>query len=117
MIETNMVEVGLKAIASELKGTETVREILSELYDKISLAVSSAKKSIVEGDEIAAQSILHMKEEINQLVYEVVKVQAQRLKTEGADDIQITMFENELLDSMKRIYSLSKRIAPLRTQS
>jgi len=102
-----------RAIDSEVVESETVAEILRSLYDKITLAVSSAKTAIVELDEIAAQNILHLKDEINQLVYQMVKLQAQRLKTEGADDIQITMFENELLDSMKRIYTLTKRLARL----
>jgi hypothetical protein len=37
----------------------------------------------------------------------------QRLKSEGTKNVDVTMFENELIDSMKRIYSLSKRIAKL----
>jgi phosphate:Na+ symporter len=54
-----------------------------------------------------------IKDEVNQLVYQALQLQAQRLKSEGADNIDVTMFENELIDSMKRIYSLSKRIAKL----
>jgi phosphate:Na+ symporter len=54
-----------------------------------------------------------IKDEVNRLVYQALQLQAQRLKSEGADNIDVTMFENELIDSMKRIYSLTKRIAKL----
>jgi phosphate:Na+ symporter len=68
---------------------------------------------VVDNDEVAAQNILHMKNDINQLVFQALQVQAQRLKSEGADNIDVTHFENELIDSMKRIYTLTKRIAKL----
>ena len=54
-----------------------------------------------------------MKDDINRLVREALHLQAERLKTEGADNIDLTHFENELIDSLKRIYSLTKRIAKL----
>ena len=54
-----------------------------------------------------------MKDDINRLVSEALQLQAQRLKSEGAENIDVTHFENELLDSMKRIYSLTRQIAKL----
>lgn len=113
VIETNLVEVGQGAIREGINETETAREILRSLYEQIRHALGAVNAVIVENDEIAAQDILHMKDDINQLVLEALQLQAQRLKTEGADNIDITKFENELIDSMKRIYSLTKRIARL----
>jgi phosphate:Na+ symporter len=63
--------------------------------------------------DAATQSILHMKDDVNQLTYQALQLRAEKLNSEGADNVDVTLFENELIDSMKRIYSLSKRIAKL----
>jgi len=113
VIETNLVQVGQGVIRDGIEATEASRAILMGLYEKIRQALGAAKMAIVDNDEVAAQSILHLKDDVNQLVYQAIQLQAQRLKSEGADNVDITMFENELIDSMKRIYSLTKRIAKL----
>jgi len=113
VIETNLVQVGQDVIRDGIEPTEASRAILMDLYEKIRLALGAARSAIVDNDEVAAQSILHLKDDVNQLTYQALQLQAQRLKSEGADNIDVTMFENELIDSMKRIYSLTKRIAKL----
>ena len=113
VIESNLVEVGQEAIRNGITENETTREILRSLYEKIRHALGAVNAVVVEQDEIAAQDIVHMKDDIKQLVMRALRVQAQRLQTEGADNIDITKFEHELIDSMKRIYSLTKRIAKL----
>jgi phosphate:Na+ symporter len=113
VIETNLVGVGHDAIRSGVTETETARVVLESLYEQVQLALAAVNAVVVEKDEIAAQDIVHMKDDIDQLVLQALQVQAQRLRAEDADKIDITKFENELIDSMKRIYSLSRRIARL----
>ncbi len=113
VIETNIVEAAHRSFSGGIPRTEVSREILRSLYEIIREALSAARSSIVENDEIAAQKILHFKDDVNQLIYEAVRMQSKRLGSEGADDVAITMFENDLIDSMRRIYSLTKRIARL----
>lgn len=113
VIETNMVDVGQEAINSGIVETETAREILRNLYDQVRRALSAVETVVVEQNEIAAQDILHMGNEIDRLIMQALRIQSRRLQTEGADNIDITRFENELIDSMKRIYSLTRRIARL----
>ncbi|WP_448553137.1 Na/Pi cotransporter family protein [Thalassotalea montiporae] len=113
VIETNLVEVGKEAVRLKLKATETERTILSQLYYQLREVLSATQTITQNDDELAAQNILHMKDNINQLVREAIQMQAKRLKQEGSENIDVTHMENELMDSMKRIYSLSKRIAKL----
>ena len=113
VIETNLVEVGQDAISSGIKENETARDVLNHLYERVRQALEAVNSVIVEKDEIAAQDILHMRDDITRLVLQALQVQARRLQTEGADNIEVTQFENEMIDSMKRIYSLTKRIARL----
>lgn len=113
VIETNMVNVGQQAIRLGIQETEAEREVLENLYVQVRQALGALQAVAVENDEVAAQNILHMKDDINRLVLEVLQLQAKRLKIEGADNIDVTHLENELIDSMKRIYSLTKRVAKL----
>ena len=114
VIETNLVHLGHDVIRDGVVATETSRAIFTELYEKIRQALGFAKNVIVEDDELAAQSILHMKNSVKQLAYKALEMQAERLKREGADNIDATKFENDLIDCMSRIYSLTKRIAKLK---
>ena len=113
VIETNLVQVGKEAVRLKLQATETERTILSQLYYQLREVLSATQTIALNDDELAAQNILHMKDNINQLVREAIQMQAKRLKQEGAENIDVTHMENELMDSLKRIYSLSKRIAKL----
>ncbi|REL28114.1 Na/Pi cotransporter family protein [Thalassotalea euphylliae] len=113
VIETNLVEVGKEAVRLKLRATETERTVLSQLYYQLREALTDTHHIALNDDELAAQDILHMKDNINQLVREAIEMQAVRLKQEGAENIDVTHMENELIDSMKRIYSLAKRIAKL----
>jgi phosphate:Na+ symporter len=113
VIETNLVSVGHDAIRDGITENETAQTILKDLYDYVQQSLSDSKKSIVEDDEVAAQNVVHMKNDINQLVTQALKIQAERLQEEGSHNIDITRFENNLIDCMKRIYSLTKRIAKL----
>ncbi len=113
VIETNLVATGHQAIRAGVSDSETSREILKELYKAIQKAMTNAKGSLIDEDEVAAQSVVHMKDSINQLALNALKKQSERLQKEGPHNIDVTQFENELIDSMKRIYSLTKRIARL----
>ncbi|MDJ0780025.1 MAG: Na/Pi cotransporter family protein [Gammaproteobacteria bacterium] len=113
VIETSIVEVAIEVIKADIEMTETSRVILRDLYKQIKRALALVSSVVVDNDEVAAQNILRMKDEINQLVFQALQVQAQRMRAEGVDNIDVTHFENELIDSMKRIYSLTKRIARL----
>jgi phosphate:Na+ symporter len=113
VIETNLVAAGHDAIKDGITENETARAILKDLYDYVQQSLSDSKKSIVDDDEVAAQNVVHMKNDINELVTQALKIQAERLQEEGAHNIDVTRFENDLIDCMKRIYSLTKRIAKL----
>jgi len=115
VIETNLVAAGHQAIRAGVSDSETSRDIIKELYEAIQKAMTNAKASLVDEDEVAAQSVVHMKDSINQLALNALKKQSERLQKEGSHNIDVTQFENELIDSMKRIYSLTKRVARLST--
>ncbi len=111
VIETNLVSIGHAVIDSGAVVTETTQTIMRELYDKTKESLIKVRQAVLEDDEVAAQEVIHMKAEINKLVKEVLILQAERLDKEGAENITVTQFENDLIDGMKRIYSLTKRIA------
>jgi phosphate:Na+ symporter len=114
VIETDLVYIGHTAIREAITPTDTTRQVLRDLYEKIKTALQHSKQAIVENDQLAAQEVIRMKSDINQLVEELLITQAEEHMKPGEKRlIEITRLENELIDSLKRIYSLSKRISKL----
>jgi hypothetical protein len=69
--------------------------------------------AIGEVDQNKALEVINMKAEINRLVTEALHYQAQRVSPTTPDLIATFRMEDEVIDSLRRIYDLSKRLAKL----
>jgi phosphate:Na+ symporter len=113
VIETDLVETGHEAMREDIASTETTRYAMKALYEAVKVSLAEAIQAIVKNDELASQQVIHMKNEINNLVKEALEYQAARVKLQEPDAMKIMRFEGEVIDALKRIYSLAKRIAKL----
>jgi phosphate:Na+ symporter len=111
VIETTLVEIGHAAIDQNMIDTGTTRHALQNLYENVKSALALSIKSVVDTDETASQDVLHLKEKINHLIEEALEFQEKETKLNSSEAIIIARFEDDVIDSLKRIYSLSKRIA------
>jgi phosphate:Na+ symporter len=111
VIETTLVEIGHAAIDQNMIDTGTTRHALQNLYENVKSALAISIKSVVDTDETASQDVLHLKEKINHLIEEALEFQEKETKLNSSEAIIIARFEDDVIDSLKRIYSLSKRIA------
>ncbi|MGR9099057.1 MAG: Na/Pi cotransporter family protein [Gammaproteobacteria bacterium] len=112
-IETDLVRIGHAAVEKKIVFPEGPRKILNELYDQVFAGLQNAVKSVTENNELAAQQVLAMKAGINHLVQKSLDLQTQSVAKGELHAVTLTRFEVELIDCLKRIYSLSKRIAKL----
>ncbi|MGR9071426.1 MAG: Na/Pi cotransporter family protein [Gammaproteobacteria bacterium] len=112
-IETDLVRIGHAAVEKKIVFPEDPRKILNELYDQVFAGLQNAVKSVTENNELAAQQVLAMKAGINHLVQKALDLQTQSVAKGELHAVTLTRFEVELIDCLKRIYSLSKRIAKL----
>jgi phosphate:Na+ symporter len=113
VVESDIIPIGQMLIDRQIATSETTRHTLDALYARVCDAVEVAIAAIAELDEGRANTVINMKAEINGLIDEALRFQAQRVTPSDPGLIEIFRLEDEVIDALKRIYSLSKRIAKL----
>jgi len=85
--------------------------MLTELYDSTLKAVELAVKSIRDNDQRAAESVLMLKGVFREQSERLLGRKAARLSAEDPDYLALVRLQMGFVDQMRRIYTLSKRIA------
>lgn len=112
VIETELVNIGYRVIEGKLTPSKPQFQLLDQIGDKLSRAMNLTTIALKDLDQKAAQEILYMKQEIDQLLGEALEVQTEELaKTEV--DVHQTRLELNLLNNLKQIQTYIKRIARL----
>jgi len=112
-IRNDMIPVGRALFESEIEVSETTRHVLTNLYESVCAAVKLAVDAIEGRDEAKALEVLQMKSTIHSLIDEALEYQQERIAPTEPQLITRFRLEDEIIDSLKRIYSLSKRLANL----
>ena len=112
-VRSDLIPIGRKAHAEDIEASDTTRHILTALYDRVCHAVRQTTIAAGEGDQNKALEVVNMKAEVGALIDEALKYQADRV-TPGAPDL-IAMFrmEDDVIDGLRRIFRLSRRVAKL----
>lgn len=113
VLETDISELGLRMIERNLQPSETTLVILQTLHEKVYLALESAVQAIVEDNQRAAQEVISMSSAINQVVEAAFRRKSESLAASSVERLETLQIEFAVTDKLKRIYSLSKRIARL----
>ena len=111
VIETNLVDAGYTSIDEKLQASETILHVLDDLFKKVYQAVELSIAAVADNNELAAHNILSLKTEINHLIQEALNYQAQRMNLSDKKLLYKFRIEDEIIDNLKRIYSLTRRIA------
>jgi phosphate:Na+ symporter len=110
LIQVEIVRIGHKVIDDEIAASDAMRVMLSELYDALMEAFESAVRAVKDDDQRAAQQVMAVKGEINHQIQEALRHQAEKLVVEKSR-LPVLRVEMEVLDHMRRIYTLCKRLA------
>ncbi len=111
VLETDLSQIGRKMITDNMQPSKTMRLILSTLHERIYQALKSAIKAVQENDQVAAQEVVAMRSEINQRLEDAARHQVESLAQSEKERLETLQMEFEMTDKLKRIYSLTKRIA------
>jgi phosphate:Na+ symporter len=111
VIESELVGLGKRVIERDLRADETTRILFMELADKVTRAVQQVVSSIRDSDEQAAAGVIALKDDIRRLADEALARQSQRIGVAETRNIELIRLEFEILDNLRRIYTLAKRIA------
>ncbi|MBW2518839.1 MAG: Na/Pi cotransporter family protein [Deltaproteobacteria bacterium] len=113
VLETDLASLGKTWIEDNLRASNTMFMLLNDLFEGVYQALERTIVAIKENDETAALETIAMKDHINRLVNLALERQSQSLAISGEAHLQTLNAEFELTDKLKRIYSLSKRVARL----
>jgi phosphate:Na+ symporter len=113
VVRSDLIPLGRTIFEKGVEPTETTRHILRALYKQVCQSVQQSMDAIGEVDQNKALEVINMKAEINRLVTEALHYQAQRVSPTTPDLIATFRMEDEVIDSLRRIYGLSKRLAKL----
>ena len=111
VIETNLVVLGHERIDEGVSISQPTREVLTEFHDAVTRALAAAIQAVSQKNELAAQSVTSMKEEISRIADSAAAHQAQRLVAEEPNRIPAYTMEIDIIEKLKRIYYFAKRMA------
>ncbi len=111
VIETNLVTLGRERVKAELQFSKQSEPYLRKFFDKVIWCADESFNAFIEGNKKRADVVINMKKEISQLAQETQSHLEERLNFEK--DVPLTEYRilSEIVENMKRIYYLSKRIA------
>jgi len=113
VVRNDLIGVGRQLIESDIETSETTQHVLAALYDEVRSAVKLAVDAIAELDESKALEVIQLKPTINGLIDDALEYQQERVAPTEPQLIALFRLEDEVIDALKRIYSLSKRLANL----
>ena len=109
--ETELSEICKKFIDYDLHEEDKSRDLMIEFAQTVAGAFDKLVEAIKHNDENAAAEVITLKEQIRHGVDEILKNQASRITVESSKDLLLVRLELETLDHLRRIYTLSKRVA------
>jgi phosphate:Na+ symporter len=91
--------------------SDTTRKLLRELAAKVMLAVAEVVRAISQNDETAAAEVIALRDEIRRLSDATLQRQSERIAVKEPHHLALIQLEMELLEHLRRIYTLAKRVA------
>jgi phosphate:Na+ symporter len=113
VIETDLALAAKHLIEKNQRVGESMREGFEELYKAVHRSVELAVKSIRDNDQQAAAQAIHKKAAIRNLAEKLLSQESLRLGSEDKDALETARLEISLIDKMRRIHRLARRIAKI----
>lgn len=111
VIETELSVICKKYIDYDLHESEATSALIVDFGKTVSEAFDKLLQAIKNNDEAAAAEVLSVKEQIRHAVDAILKNQAGRIGIQTSKHLLLIRLELELVDQLRRIYTLTKRIA------
>ncbi|MEN8214465.1 MAG: Na/Pi cotransporter family protein [Pseudomonadota bacterium] len=110
-IESDLVELGKRYIDLDEDVSEATGILLNNLTDTIRKSIDDAVTAVRERDEKAAEEVIAAKDDVRDLADEFLSRQSERIGKQQGTRLSLVRMEMELLDRLRGIYTLTKRIA------
>ena len=111
IIETNLVDRGFERIDEGISISEPTREVLTSFHRVVRRAFEVAVQAVSQSSLEAAQAVIAMKQEIDDLADSAASHQANRLVAEEPNRIPAYTIEMDITEKLKRIYYYAESMA------
>ena len=111
VIESDLAEICKKYIDYDLHEEDESMDLMLEFTQSVAGAFDKLVVAIKHDDENAAAEVITLKEQISHAVDNILKNQASRITVQTSKDLLLVRLELETVDQLRRIYTLSKRVA------
>jgi phosphate:Na+ symporter len=106
----------LAPLAQSLKDADLVpssetAELMKRLFQTVQQSARAALQALVQRDEQAAQSVVGQREKVRQLATELHRLQSARLAQDDPDRLLKHRVQFEMIDRLRRIYSVAEHMA------
>lgn len=112
-VRSDIIPLGRTIHEQNIEATETIRHILTSLYERVCESVRLSTSAIADEDQNKALEVVNMKADINSLIDEALRYQSERVSLTTPNLIEMFRMEDEVIDALRRIYELSKRLSKL----
>ncbi|MBD3612802.1 MAG: Na/Pi cotransporter family protein [Hydrogenovibrio crunogenus] len=109
-VDSGIIQAKHMAFENKFKPSETMLNLLGSLAKEVGKSVDNAIGSLVESNKDKAILVISVKSTIDHLIQEALQHQARYLKADN-QRIMIFRLEMQIVDALKRMHTLSKRIA------
>ena len=106
-----MLPKAYQALNSGIQISPIMRNTLDTAQERVNQALLDCVNAIRREDSNLAEQVLRTKRELNFLLQEVLNHQAEKLSEQDPSRMQLFHIEMEWIESLKRIYTVTKRIA------
>ncbi len=113
LLESDFAMTGVELAQQGARPSSIMFKHLEKLHALVVEALESAIQAVVNSDPKAGQDVLGLRLAVNATVSEAFQHQVDSLAKSDRERIATLQLEFELIDKMKQIYSLCKRIARL----
>ena len=111
IINDELVGIGKDFIDTAVAPSEATRVLFTSLADKIAHAIDQVIQAVREEDEKAAEEVITLKDDVRRIADEFLLRQSERIGIKDSGHLSLVRLEMELLDKLRGIYTLAKRIA------
>ena len=111
IIETNLVSLGHSRLDDGVRVSAATAGVLEEFHTAVSRALDMGLLAVTQKNEAAAAEVVTMKKDINRLADSAAIHEARRLIAKEPGRLPAYTLEVDMLESLKRIYYFTKRMA------
>ena len=111
ILETNLVQLGRERIELNVLISDETETVITEYHEVVGRALDAALQAVAQRSVEAGQSVIAMKQQINELGESAAIHQARRLVATEPNRLPAYKIEMDILANLKRIYYFTKRLA------